>query len=239
MGRRTKTISSLFTVLVVALSVGAANADLVGYWKLDESSGKTAVDSSGYGRDGAVYGAPTWQPSGGHIGGALEFDGADDYVTTDFVLNPGRGAFSAFAWIKGGVAGRTLISQTHGPGYGGTGYEQKWLCAASDGRLTTLIHAGRLASPLTSQIVITDDQWHHIGLVWDGSRRYLYVDGEEAAKDAEVLNGLRSLDGGLRFGAGHDRGGSDFWPGLIDDVRICSADRGFGSAGLGPERGPC
>ncbi|MGD8500832.1 MAG: alpha-2-macroglobulin family protein, partial [Phycisphaerales bacterium] len=223
MGRRTRKISSLFTALAVTLSVAVANADLVGHWKFDEDSGKTAVDSSGYGRDGAVYGAPAWQPSGGRIDGALEFDGTDDYVTTDFVLNPGRStfsAFSAFAWIKSGVEGRTIISQSYGPGYGGTGYEQKWLCAASDGKFTTLIHAGRLISPLTSQIVITDDRWHHVGLVWDGSRRCLYVDGEEAAKDAEVLSGLRSLDGGLRFGAGHDSGGSDFWSGLIDDVRI-------------------
>ncbi|MHC4426864.1 MAG: LamG domain-containing protein, partial [Planctomycetota bacterium] len=216
MGRKTKTIWSFFTVLAVALSAVVANADLVGYWKLDEGSGKTAVDSSGYGRDGAVYGAPTWQPSGGHIDGALEFDGADDHVSTGFVLDPGNGAFSAFAWIKGGAADRTVISQADGTGYG-----QKWLCTALDGTfMTWLTYRGRFASPLISQIVITDDRWHHIGLVWDGSRRCLYVDGQEAAKDAEVLSGLQASDGGLYFGAGQTRLRSDFWSGLIDDVRI-------------------
>jgi len=37
--------------------------------------------------------------------------------------------------------------------------------------------------------------------VWDGSLRYLYVDGVEVAKDTGALAGMPS-DGGLYFGAG-------------------------------------
>ncbi|MHC4555950.1 MAG: alpha-2-macroglobulin family protein [Planctomycetota bacterium] len=223
MVRCKKTISVFFAVLALTLPVCTANADLVGHWKLDDISGNIAVDSSGQGRDGTLHGEPTWQPSGGRISGALEFDGINDYVTTDFVLDPGSGAFSAFAWIKGGDADQTIISQTYGPSYGGTGYEQKWLCLTSEGKLATLMYAGRLVAPLKSQIVITDEQWHHIGLVWDGSRRYLYVDGQEAAKDAEVLSGLRASDGGLYFGARRNLSESDFWFGLMDDIRIYDA----------------
>ncbi|MFC1793728.1 LamG-like jellyroll fold domain-containing protein, partial [Planctomycetota bacterium] len=217
MKQRTKTITLLFAVLAAALSVRAANADVVGLWKFDEGSGNTVVDSSGYGKNGTVHGAPAWRPSGGRIYGALEFDGNDDYVTTDFVLDPSRGAFSAFAWIKDDVAGRTIISQTKGTGYG-----QKWLCTSrSQGQLMTpLTNRGRYAAPLTSQIIVTDNRWHHIGLVWDGLDMYLYVDGEEAAKYTNFLSGLSASNGGLYFGAGETLGKSDFWSGLIDDVRI-------------------
>lgn len=53
---------------------------LMGYWKFDEGSGTTAADSSGHGYDGTINGA-TW--TGGHSGGALDFDGVDDYVEMD------------------------------------------------------------------------------------------------------------------------------------------------------------
>ncbi|GAI23490.1 unnamed protein product, partial [marine sediment metagenome] len=50
--------------------------------------------------DGTVYGDPAWQPEGGMVDGALQFDGIDDYVSTPFVLNPADGKFSVFVWIK-------------------------------------------------------------------------------------------------------------------------------------------
>jgi hypothetical protein len=79
---------------------------------------------------------------------------------------------------------------------------------------------------LRSEYVVTDGQWHHIALVWDGSFRYLYVDEVEVAKDTGALAGMPS-DGGLYFGAGKNLDGfpqggvpANFWLGLIDDVHI-------------------
>ena len=51
---------------------------LVGWWKFDETNGTIAHDSSGNGYDGNLSGGPTW--STGKIGGALSFDGVDDWV---------------------------------------------------------------------------------------------------------------------------------------------------------------
>jgi hypothetical protein len=53
------------------------NTGLVGYWKFDEGLGTMAYDSSGYNNNGTIYGA---NYTIGKIKGALEFDGADDYV---------------------------------------------------------------------------------------------------------------------------------------------------------------
>ena len=63
-----------------------------------------------------------WQPEVGMIGGALEFDGIDDYVSTPFVLNPADGVFNVVAWIRGGIQGQVIISQAHGIGTG-----ESWL----------------------------------------------------------------------------------------------------------------
>ena len=185
---------------------------LVAHWKLDETEGNTAYDSI-VDNDGMVNGEPVWQPEGGMVDGALQFDGIDDYVRTDFVLNPADGAFSVFAWIKASAPGQVILSQADGV---------SWLCTDSvEGCLMTeLTYPSRSSGPLLSQRCITDGEWHRIGLVWDGFHRRLYVDGVEVAKDDAQLSGLVSSDGGLYLGTGSLRASGTFFSGLIDDVRI-------------------
>ena len=185
--------------------------DVAAYYKLDETEGAVAYDSSGHYHDANVIGDPNWQPYDGMVDGALEFDGIDDYVSTPFVLNPADGPFSVFAWIKGGLPGQTIISQADGA---------NWLSAnISDGALMTeLKGGGRTGSTLVSQTVITDDAWHRVGLTWDGTNRILYVDDFIAAIDTQ--NTLPSSENGLYIGAGKGLEPGSFWSGIIDDVRI-------------------
>jgi len=185
---------------------------LVAHWKLDETEGSTAHDSSGD-KDATLNGNPVWQPTSGKIDGALQLDGVDDYVRTPYVLNPVEGAFSVFAWIKGGSPGQAIISQAYGA---------NWLLAdPSAGKLMTELQgAGRGAAALMSNFVITDGQWHRIGFVWDGSYRTLYVDDIEVAKDTKPQGQLIGADVGLYIGAGKGLEADSFFSGLIDDVRI-------------------
>ncbi|HUU20850.1 MAG TPA: LamG-like jellyroll fold domain-containing protein [Sedimentisphaerales bacterium] len=197
---------------------------LVAHWKLDEEVGDIAYDGAGE-FDATFHGEPAWQPEGGIMGGALQFDGIDDCVETNFILNPADGSFSVFAWIKGGVPGQVIISQADtiidtpvGPG---TNPGSTWLGAnPSDGRLMTGL-MDIYFGPLESESVITDGQWHHIGLVYDltAMKRRLYVDGAEVVVDAGYVGGVQS-SGGLYIGAGQDLGTGTFFSGLIDDVRI-------------------
>lgn len=73
---------------------------------------------------------------------------------------------------------------------------------------------------LPPQTVVTDGNWHRIGLVWDGSHRHLYVDGSEVALDATSLSELAGAEGGLYFGAGSNLSPGTFFSGMIDDIRI-------------------
>jgi hypothetical protein len=199
---------------------------LAAYWKLDEAEGNIAQNSTSD-NHGILSGNPVWQPDSGQVAGALQLDGIDDYVENDFVLNPAEGAFSAFAWIRGGAPGQAIISQadtlegrTYNPG-------KRWLGVNfSDGKLMTelgLVSAGSPIPPpplLVSESVITDDQWHHIGFVWDGAYRCLYLDGVEVARDTDAQAALKSANGGLYIGTGKNLATETFFAGLIDDVRI-------------------
>jgi L-ascorbate metabolism protein UlaG (beta-lactamase superfamily) len=182
----------------------------VAHWKLDETQGDVAGDSAGE-YDGDLVGGPVWQPAGGRVKGALLLDGIDDVIATPFVLDPSGGAFSVFAWVKGGAPGQVILSQKTG---------LNWLMAVpTDGALMTeLTQSGRLGKSLVSPALVTDDAWHRVGFVWDGSSRILYVDNIEVARDTQT--NLQGSTTGLLIGAGSALAPGTFWSGLMDDVRL-------------------
>ena len=192
----------------------------IAQWKLDEKAGDIAYDSVG-GHDATLHGGPLWQPAGGRFAGALEFDGIDDYMITPFILNPANGSLSAFAWIQGGAPGQVVISQADTNAGRTVTPGSTWLGVdASSGTLMTGF-SDIYFGALVSETVITDGQWHHVGLVYDldSLHRRLYVDGAQVAEDATVVSGVPS-DGGLYIGTSKYLDAGTFFSGLIDDVRI-------------------
>jgi len=184
----------------------------------DETDGSIAEDRAAE-NHGIVHGQASWQPDSGQKAGALEFDGIGDYVETDFVLNPMDGVFSAFAWIKGGAPGQVIISQADGIGTGET-----WLgMDALGGNLMTGLRPPGLRSPtppMVSDFVITDGQWHHVGIVVTAHGvRNLYADGMRVAHDTQGVS-LPSSNGGMYIGTDKTLDAGTFFSGLIDDVRI-------------------
>ncbi len=195
------------------LAVLAANwlvdSRLLAHWKLDEAAGNLARDSMGS-YDGMIQGNPTWQPQGGKLGGALQLHGVNDCMTTSPILNPASGPVSVFVWVKGGAGGQVILSQANGA---------NWLSVDTKGHLATdLKSPGRSGKTLASPQVITDGAWHHVGLVWDGTNRLLFLDGAQVAKDIQPL--LEGSTTGLTLGAGSTLAPGTFWSGLLDDIRL-------------------
>ena len=189
------------------LGTEVVDPTLAAHWKLDEVEGMITRESVGD-DDAYVLGGAAWEPAGGQMDGAILLDGVDDCVVTSFEFAPSQGPFSVLAWIKGGAPGQVVLSQTLGANY---------LMADVEGRLMSELSSTG-SDPLLSETVITDGQWHRIGLVWDGLRRMLYADGFVVAEDMpDALDGSSS---GQYIGTGKGmEPGSFFW-GLIDDVRI-------------------
>ena len=123
-----KMICLLFIIVTGPLIQGGAafgfnpNTDpsLAGWWKLDDGSGTTAIDSSSGGHNGTLTNGPVWVA--GHLGGALQLDGTDDYVDTGWTENLTRWTISI--WVISPVPlqnrpirvalsiGRTTINST-------------------------------------------------------------------------------------------------------------------------------
>lgn len=197
-------------LIVLAEHIGPEVTDptLIAHWALDETEGMLAADSIGE-NTGIVFGNAVWQPEGGQAKGCLAFDGIDDMVIFKPVLNPQDGPFSALAWVQGGAPGQVILSQQTGV---------NWLQVDADGTLMTELRSSGEPSPLYSETVVTDGNWHHIGFVWDGTQRMLYVDDVAVALDEQ--SSLGGATGGLVMGVGTGNQAGTFWSGLIDDVRV-------------------
>ncbi|MCD6392006.1 MAG: lamin tail domain-containing protein, partial [Planctomycetes bacterium] len=193
----------------------AAETGLVVHWKLNESGGPAAVDSSGSGYNGTVVGA-NWNPAGGILGGALQFDGAD-YVWSSYQGITGSNPRTCAVWIKTDQPSAEIM--TWGNRDIDTGRWVVWL--DDTGVLSVDVGGGYIFGTT----VLTDDLWHHIAVTSDGSTTdniVLYVDGQTETTGGVVsqsINTQASATTKLGVFQLPNMEGS-YFNGLIDDARI-------------------
>ena len=184
-------------------------------WKLDETTGLSAMDSSGNNHNGTLINGPMWTTSG-QLNGALQFDGLNDYVKiAGYQGITGIASRTCTAWIKtSGTAQNSVILS-----WGG----DKWIVGLfSTGELT--VYAGGPYIKTTK--LLNDNQWHHVVAVMtnDGSPNVseinLYVDGllQTTANSPGDINTPQAND--VFIGAFSTGSPANFFKGLIDDVRI-------------------
>ncbi len=196
----------LFLVLGVAGNVSAA---LVAHWKMDETTGMTAHDSTGNGYDGTLIGGATWVA--GIFDGAIDLDGINGYVDLG---NPSD-------WPSG-TAPRTLC------GWGKTDMvtsAYRWIAAYGTAGTGQAMFIGLLGGTLLGGGYGDDMSlssfwevgvWHHICLTYDGLNARLYADGVQVAYSPKTWNLVLSRAHiGLQV-----NDASEIWNGTIDDVRL-------------------
>ena len=210
--------TSFALVLSVVLSCAANAADpsLVGWWRLDESSGTTAYDSSGKGNNGTLHGNPQWET--GMIGGALHFDDASsDYVEIPFsehlrVLN--QGDFTHAAWVNFDEVNRKQQILMQG-NLGGLGRPSFFITAS--GAVQSWLGGGGTYSGVN----LVAEQWYHLAVVVTEGGAVdsiqLYVDGEGAGNPGQ--RDMESCEGVYLIGR-HKANQNEFMDGLVDDVRM-------------------
>jgi prepilin-type N-terminal cleavage/methylation domain-containing protein len=92
------------TLLFSSQVYHALGADIIGNWNLDEGSGTTVIDSSGYNHHGTIYGATyttdTPEKAAGQGAGkyALSFNGGSNYVSIPLAIPKDNFTFSV--WFK-------------------------------------------------------------------------------------------------------------------------------------------
>lgn len=200
----------------MAPSSCGSEAGLIAHWKFNEAGGPTASDSSGAGHSGTVVGAG-WNPSGGILGGALQFDGINDYVWNSYQGIVGSNPRTCTAWIKTDRPAGEIIS------WGDRDVEAgRWVVCVDQGGVLRIDVGGGHVFGTT---VLTDDLWHHIAVTSGGATTdqiALYVDGMietigEIVSQPINTQPRATLKLGV-FQLPYLEGG--YFEGLIDDARI-------------------
>jgi len=184
-----------------------SDPNLVGWWKFDEGYGSIAYDWSGHGNDGRLGGDPQWVE--GILDAALDLDGSD-YVAIDGVVDDITSTnITLSAWVKTtqGSEGNVFAAND----------------SASDHPLMFGVDGGNPyvydGSAVEYPPAMNDGQWHLLTYVRNGSTGFIYVDGVQqgtytAAFDFSTVT---------RWSIGQewdDGTPSDFYRGMVDDVRI-------------------
>jgi hypothetical protein len=188
---------------------------MVGWWKLDTTSGTTAIDWSGHGNNGTVVGDPKWVE--GFDGGAIEFGGTD-YIELPTNL-VGSDIGSITMWIKTEQTTRGMIfygsDGTSGNGYGD---ENEMHVNINDGGFVNLFMEFVDSDVSVQTPAVNDNSWHHIAATWDiNGQLKLYLDGSEPIAADHTGNNFR-FSGRMRFGAPNSS--ERFYIGSLDDVRL-------------------
>jgi hypothetical protein len=208
---------SLIFLLVLLLDLSLTNktnAELIGWWRLDEGSGTVAFDSGGYGNDARFEGSPTWIENG-KLGNALRFNGSSDYIAApdSESLDINGEQLSIVAWINGEdwPAANHIVRKVADTGTGSI-----YILRIQPDSVRVYLNTSDGETIIQGTIALTTNEWFHVALTYDGAEARIFVNGELDVS-TEVSGELTQSNNELRIGRGEPAG---YFVGMIDDVRL-------------------
>jgi hypothetical protein len=194
---------------------------LVGHWTFDgpDMSGNKAYDQTSNDNDGTLTGGPT--RTIGKIGQALDFDGVDDYVTSTIT--------------GGGTTNTVTISLWFYADSAVAAYDGLFETRLGGGEFRGILVGGASGNPITfswvgtspqydaaTGLTFTTGRWYFVTLVIsaDDTNIYLYDDTGTLKTYTDTADNLVK-DINTTWDIGRDPiGGTRYWPGKLDEVRI-------------------
>ena len=227
--RKTELLLLLLAVSLIAGTVGAQDitTGLVGYWKLDDGGGVTAVDSSANGYNGTLNNMDDSDWVIGKFGSGLEFDGTDDHILVQddgTQLEFSTESFSIAFWMKTDVDDEPFGLISNGS-WGGTydaGAGKRYMFRYWPGSFRFEIDDD--VTSLRLRIYNVDDfingEWVHVVAIRDRAQQEIrvYLNGELQGTLAGDCDDISSPGENLYFGM--EVLGTVPFPGMLDDIRF-------------------
>lgn len=219
---------SIITAMIIAFMAASTSAQIypsgmVSYWKFDEESGITAIDSVGT-NHGAISGATRTE---GLVKNALSFDpfdGTRNFVNlnktfSEILVN--TRTFTIEAWFYTQTKNEQQSIIADGLGNSSLGiYLEKPFFAPPEGKLIAAMtySDGQIVLP---RMDYSASIWNHIVFSDDGTTMECYMNGMlKSATDSSYIEGNIAANLGTRIGI--NALGTDNYPfnGIIDEVAI-------------------
>jgi hypothetical protein len=211
----------------VAPAQSGVDDGLVAYFKLDETSGTTAADSSGRGNDGTVIGTNVaWVE--GRDGGALAInapatgDVADRLEFPTAGMSPAAGTISIWLYLadpQPASSGRYIFGHTsNGTGRAFADRLQIYMQDGSNVSRKIDLGLGGAHTTKADIVELPMSQWVHLALTWNNGAYVLYIDGESVANGS--YSGLTTFRSIANFG--NDGCGDPYeaFSGMLDEARV-------------------
>jgi|GEM_PF-6348566 len=201
---------------------GVSDANLVGWWKLDEATGTVAYDSAA-GNAGILHGG-MWKPTGGKMDGALELDGVNDYVDLPIGWVISSLTDSTFATWVNFSGSRGDWQRIFDFGSGDKVYMYLTPRTVTDGPMwfCMALAGWEGGEERTSASQALPSGWHHVAVGIDAVNKMhcLYLDGQVIAKTtgrrtpSDLGNTTQNWLGRSQYTA------DPYFNGSLDDFRI-------------------
>lgn len=192
----------------------------VGYWNLDENTGINANDISGNNNPGTLTSGPVWTV--GKIGSAVNLNGSTAYISigSSTPLNI-TGDITVEAWAKPS----NLDGNYHDIVFKGTttsnSTRQYAIRLNSNNRWEGVLYTGTTANTAgdVAGSAASVNRWDHIVMVRSGTVMYIYLNGQQVDYSTNVNGSLNTGSNILAIGR-TGAASSEYFPGVVDDVRI-------------------
>ncbi|QPZ37637.1 CBM96 family carbohydrate-binding protein [Paramicrobacterium chengjingii] len=195
------------------------------YWRLSETSGSTAADSSIFGAAPGEYGAGVSLGEAGVLGGnsAVAFTGGSSSRVVTSSATSGVGDYSTELWFSTTTqsGGKLIAFESSQTGFSWS--TDKNVYMDDDGTIVFSVSTGNVT---TSQSY-NDGNWHHLVTTQGPDGMALYLDGVLVSANSDRSHS--SFDGYWRVGNGtfdffdSDAPSSSNFSGTIDEVAVYSA----------------
>jgi hypothetical protein len=200
--------------IVAGPTLAADDPYLVGWWMFDDGSGTVAKDSSGHGNNGTLNGNPQWVS--GYSGGALKFDGTDDYVDAGKDPSLDLTAWTIAFWLN--VAQNKDYNAFVVKGLDAAENYEVLGFANGSMHLPIAFSGGTRTFVNTAAGIIVVGEWAHFTYSYSSATgRRFYKDGSLIFSDAPAGTPRASTD---PLTIGNERPMTRFTNGTMDDVRI-------------------
>jgi len=202
---RSRLVFLLGVVGVLSLA-SVAQADLIGWWALDDGTGTIAKDSSGNGNNGAFSGSPVWVA--GRLGGALRFDGGSHLDCGSSATLRVAGPITIACWVNPSVLSGEQA-------FAGRSAEYALKASGSTLRFTT----PGILDHTSTRSTLTANTWQHVAATFTpgkaGDGLIFYINGVETD---------RMTASNMNAGTGPFLIANNQWDerltGMLDDVQV-------------------
>ena len=144
---------------------------------------------------------------------ALEFNGVDDYIETDFSLGT-TSVFSVSMWVKTTslTTSQILIDNRDVATDGFNCFIN------TNGTLTFRLNNVGDSGGTVSTSSLSAGTWFHLGLTYDGSSRKIYFNGSKVSEDS--ITTTLNVTNTMKIGTVSHTTPSNFFSGDIDEVAV-------------------